>query len=108
MRVIIIISKKNCSGQMDHFGPKNGNPHNSGSTVRIFLNSAQWQGTIGRWKTIKIYRVQKKKYFDNSVGAKTFTNNYSLLFKKLVISGKQKKSPTENNNIAPGTSSESS
>ena len=85
-------------------------PHNSESTVRIFLNFAQWQGTIGRWKTIKIYRVQKKNISTIfvSVGAKTFTNNYSLLFKKLVISGKRKKSPTENNKIAPGTSSESS
>ena len=26
---------------MDHFGDKNGTPHNSGSAVRVFLNFAQ-------------------------------------------------------------------
>ena len=39
------------------------------------------------------------------VGAKKFTNNRSLLFKMSMISGKRKKTPTENNEIAPGTSS---
>ena len=61
-------------------------------------------------KTIKIYRVQKiKKYSDNIsyVGAKKFANNCSLLFKMSIISGKRKKTPTENNEIAPGASSES-
>ena len=41
------------------------------------------------------------------VGAKKFTNNSSLLFKMSVITGKQNKTPQENNEIAPGTSSES-
>ena len=62
------------------------------------------------WKTIKIYRVQKKKKdiptIFLGVGAKKFTNNSSLLF-KMSIRGKPKKAPTENNKIAPGTSLES-
>ena len=61
-------------------------------------------------KTIKIYRVQKKKNILTiflGAGAKHFTNNCSLLFKMSMISGKRKKTPTENNEIAPGTSSES-
>ena len=41
------------------------------------------------------------------VGAKKFTNNRSLLFKMSMISGKWKKTSTENNEISPGTSSES-
>ena len=40
------------------------------------------------------------------VGAKEFTNNSSLLFKMLIISGKWKRT-TENNEIAPGNSLES-
>ena len=62
------------------------------------------------WKTIKIYGVQKKKNIPTiflGVGAKKITNNCSLLFKMSMISGKRKKTPTENNEIAPGTSSES-
>ena len=62
------------------------------------------------WKTIKIYRVQEEKNIPTiflGVGAKKFTNNCSLLFKMSMISGKRKKTPTENNEIAPGTSSES-
>ena len=41
------------------------------------------------------------------VGAKKLTNNCSLLFKISMISGKRKKTSTENNEIAPGTSSKS-
>ena len=41
------------------------------------------------------------------IEATKFTNNCPLLFKMLMISGKQKKTPTENNEIAPCTSSES-
>ena len=66
---------------------------------------------MGLWKKIKIYRVQKKKSIPTiflGVGAKKFTDNCSLLFKMLMISEKGKKAPTENNEIAPGTSSESS
>ena len=62
------------------------------------------------WKTIKIYRVQKEKNIPTiffGVGAKKSTNNCSLLFKMLMIIGKRKKTPTENNEIALGTSSES-
>ena len=62
------------------------------------------------WKTIKIYRVQKKKSIPTiflGVEAKKVTNNCSLLFKMLMISGKRKKTPIENNEIAPGTCSES-
>ena len=63
------------------------------------------------WKTIEIYRVQKKKknipttFID--IGAKKFTNNCLLLLKMSMVSGKRKKTPTENNEIAPGASSES-
>ena len=56
-------------------------------------------------------RVQKKKNIPTiflGAGAKKFTNNCSLLFKTSMISGKRKKTPTENNQIAPGISSESS
>ena len=38
------------------------------------------------------------------VGAKKSQITYSLLFKMSMISGKRKKTPPENNNIAPGTS----
>ena len=60
------------------------------------------------WKAIKIYRVQKKKNIPIiflAVEAKKFTNNWGLLFKMLMISGKREKSPTENNDIAAGVSS---
>ena len=59
---------------------------------------------------IKIYKVQKKKNIPAiflGVGAKKFTNNCPLLFKMSMIREKRKKNPTENNEIAPGTSSES-
>ena len=45
------------------------------------------------WKTIKIYRVHKKKNIPTiflDVGAKKFANNCSLLF-KMSTSGKQKR-----------------
>ena len=42
--------KKFLFRQIDHFGPENGAFSNSGSTVRIVLNFAQWKGLIGRWK----------------------------------------------------------
>ena len=62
------------------------------------------------WKTVKIYRVQNRKNIPTiflGVGAKKFTSNCSLLFKMSMISGKRKKTSTENNEIAPGNSSES-
>ena len=54
-------------------------------------------------------RVQKKKNIPTiflGAGAKKFTNNCSLLSKLSMISGKRKKTPRENNEIAPSTSSE--
>ena len=43
--------KKNYQlGKWAILGPKIVHPYNSGSAVRIFLNFADWKGTIGRWK----------------------------------------------------------
>ena len=61
-------------------------------------------------KQLKPIGFRRKKNIPTiflGVGAKKFTNNCSLLFKMSMISGKRKKTPTENNEIAPGTSSES-
>ena len=61
-------------------------------------------------KTIEIYRVSRKKNIPTiflGIGAKKFKNSCSLLFKMLMISGKWKKAPTENNETATATSSES-
>ena len=61
-------------------------------------------------KQLKSIEFRRKIYIPTiflGVGAKKFTNKCSLLFKMSMIDGKQKKTPTENNEIAPGTSSES-
>ena len=60
-------------------------------------------------KQLKYIEFRRKKNIPTiflGVGAKKFPNYCSLLFKMSMISGKRK-TPTENNEIAPGTSSES-
>ena len=61
-------------------------------------------------KTIKIYIARRKNNIPTiflGVAAKKFTNNCSLLFNMSMIRGKRKNTPKENNEIVPGTSSES-
>ena len=60
-------------------------------------------------KQLKSVDFKRKKILTIFLGvaAKKITNNCSLLFKMLMIIGKRKKTPTENNEIALGTSSES-
>ena len=58
-------------------------------------------------KSIEFRRKRDIPTIFIGVGAKKFPNNCSLLFKMSMISGKRKKTPTENNEIAPCPSSES-
>ena len=61
-------------------------------------------------KQLKSIEFRSKKNIPTiflGAGAKKFTDNCSLLFKMSMTSGKRKKTPTENNKIPPGTSSES-
>ena len=59
-------------------------------------------------KQLKSLEFRRKKNIPTVfLGAKKFTKNRSLLFKMSMISGKWKKTSTENNEISPGTSSES-
>ena len=70
------------------------------------INRVQLWACEKQLKSIEL----RKKYISTiflGAGAEKFTNNCSLLFKMSMISGKRKKTPTENNEIAPGTSSES-
>ena len=94
MGMILIFQKKNCLGQMDHFGPRMAHPHNSGSAVRIFLNFAQWKGPVGRLlsiinlfifgiKTVHIYKIwlikaklKKVNQHYNHIKNKYYTGNW--------------------------------
>ena len=61
-------------------------------------------------KNREMAEFRRKKYIPTiflGVGAKKFTNNCSLVSKMSMISRKQKKAPTESNEIVPGTFSES-
>ena len=70
------------------------------------INRVQLWACEKQLKSIKFRRKKNIPTLFLGIGAKEFTNNCSLLFKMLMISGKWKKTPTENNEIAPGTSSE--
>ena len=70
------------------------------------VNRVQLWACEKQSKSIEFRRKKNIPTIFLGVGTKNFTNNCSLLFKMLMISGKQKKTPTENNKIAPGISSE--
>ena len=72
------------------------------------FNRVQLWACEKQLKSIEFRRKKKNiptTFID--IGAKKFTNNCLLLLKMSVVSGKRKKTPTENNEIAPGASSES-
>ena len=71
------------------------------------INRVQSWACEKQLKSIEFRRKENIPTIFLGVGAKKSTNNCSLLFKMSMISGKRKKTPTENNEIAPGTSSES-
>ena len=71
------------------------------------INRVQLWACEKQLKSIEFRRKKNIPTIFLGVGAKKFTNNCSLLFKMSMISGKRKKTPTENNEIAPGTSLES-
>ena len=54
MKVIIMVcTKKNCSGQM---GPKMTHPNNSGSALRIFLKFCRMKGSNRYMKILVVFR----------------------------------------------------
>ena len=73
----------------------------------ILINRVQLWACEKQLKSIEFRTKKNIPTIYLGVGTKKFTNNCSLLFKMSMISGKWKKTPTENNEIAPGTSSES-
>ena len=71
------------------------------------INRGQLWACEKQLKSIVFWRKKNIPTIFLGVGAKKITNNCSLLFKMSMISEKQKKTSTENNEIVPGTSSES-
>ena len=57
MKVMTMVFTKNfCSGQMDHFGPKNGAyPLNSESDLRFFLKNLQNERANSYMKMLVIF-----------------------------------------------------
>ena len=70
-------------------------------------NRVQLWASEKQLKSIDFRRRKNIPTIFLGAGAKKLANNCSLLFKMSMISRKRKKIPTENNEIAPGTSSES-
>ena len=52
---IMVCIKKSCSGQMGHFGPKNGTSDNSGSVLRTFLRFCRMKGANRYMKILLIH-----------------------------------------------------
>ena len=71
------------------------------------INGVQLWACEKQLKSIEFRRRKNIPTIFLGVRAKKFTYNCSLLFKMSMISGKRKMTPTENNEIAPGTSLES-
>ena len=71
------------------------------------INRVQLWACKKQLKSIEFRRKKNIPAIFVGVGAKKFPNNCSLLFKMSMISEKRKKTLTENNEIALGTSSES-
>ena len=76
-------------------------------SIFTLINRVQWWACKKWLKFIEFRRKKNIPAIFLGVGAKKFTNNCLLLFKMSMIREKRKKNPTENNEIAPGTSSES-